>query len=95
MAAVAVLRNDTLQAFLQVRQKFEILLKMFFVKRVSLLTQIDGAYLTRCVSELRKLRQIMRHYYFIRQAIIQNDYIFNKKQMCAHIDESIIVLVML
>lgn len=68
MAAVAVLRNDTLQAFLQVRQKFEILLKMSFVKRV---TQINGAYLTRCVSELRKIVQVTRHHYFIRRTIIQ------------------------
>lgn len=30
MAAVAVLRNETLQAFLQVREKFDMLLKMFF-----------------------------------------------------------------
>jgi len=33
MAAVAVLRNDTLQAFLQVRQNFQISLKMSLVKR--------------------------------------------------------------
>lgn len=72
MAAVAVLRNDTLQAFLQVRQKFEILLKMSFAKRV---TQINGAYLTRCVSELCKILQITRHYYFIRERLFKRFHI--------------------
>lgn len=74
MAAVAVLRNDTLQAFLQVREKFEILLKMPFVARASRITRKKEKTWwlpTSSVSELRKLLQITRHFYFIWQEIIR------------------------
>lgn len=71
MAAVAVLRNDTLQAFLQVRQNFHILLEMWFAKlSVAGITRRNDAYSTYLsVSELRKLLLITRHYYFIPRTI--------------------------
>lgn len=66
MAAVAVLRNETLQAFLQVGEKFEMLLKMCFNLFVTgRARNIDGAcLLEQTTKQTCALNEALQLFYF-------------------------------